>query len=100
MVVCREANFFSPFWASYYDFVCGIRQPRSSTNTGDDEDEDEDNDDDADDKEHDSDASFNTAKSSAKENNDDTGTVDKLIEDLDAFPCLEDIDPIIDLYEK
>ena len=66
------------------------RQPRSSTNTGDDEDdmdedEDEDNDDDdddADDKEHDSDASFNTAKSSAEENDDDTGTVDKLLADL------------------
>ena len=45
-------------------------------------------------------------KSSAEENDDDTGTVDKLFEDLlnernvDAFPCPEDIDPIVDLYEK
>ena len=87
------------------------RHPRSSTNTGDDKDdmdgnEDEDNDDDADDKDDDSDASFNTAKSSVEDNDDDTGTVDKLFEDLlkerngDAFLSLEDIDPIIDLYEK
>ena len=94
------------------------KQPRSSTNTGDDEDDmnenedkdnnddDDDDDDDADDKDDDSDASFNTAKSSVEENDDDTGTVDKLFEDLlkernnDAFACLEDIDPIVDLYEK
>ena len=46
-------------------------------------------------------------KTSDDEKDDDgTGTVDKLFEDLlkernvDAFPCLEDIDPIVDLYEK
>ena len=67
---------------------------------------DEDNNNDTDDKEHSSDASFNTAKSSAEENDDDTATIDKLFEDLlkeqnvDAFPCLEDIDPIVNLYKK
>ena len=85
------------------------RQPRSSKNTGENEDnkdEDEDADNDDDDEEHNSDASFNTAKSSAEENDDDAGTVDKLFEDLlkernvNTFPCLEGIDPIVDLYEK
>ena len=60
------------------------RQPKSSTNNVDNED----------DKEHNSDASFNTAKSSADKNDDDTGTVDKLFQDLlternvDDFACL------------
>ena len=92
------------------------RQPKSSTNNDDnkdnkdnkDKDKDEDNNKDNDDKEHDSDASFNTAKSRVptRMTMDGTGTVDKLFQDLlterniDAFACLEDIDPIVDLYQK
>ena len=44
-------------------------------------------------------------RGSADENDNNTGTVHKLFQDLlternvDAFACLEDIDPIIDLYE-